>query len=377
MCPDASPTSRFLIFTAQQSSNQKPTPFTIVERIVPFIAVFACLRDVADRMSYVLEEINKEGPTNTNSTKCVVDVKTDVEPAEQDVLVASKHVSKGCAVAMLCLSRNATNVVMMLFSHVAMMEEYEFYSPRATEPRAASHGVPKSLSVRPGGSNASTSSHLGKHSAVQHHMNLVQAPTHEEIAKIVQNICVINEMYGAVICDACESTCHLQFNSEPISRDTTQVQQSIEKKVQSSDGNNNQQKMSSVTDALLNLLSQNGIKLECNQENDMREDEEDAEWEMWEDSKTNKKWVTVTRYFFPDDFPERVCHPCAPESNELTNLKELQISCSKVPNHITFLKGLHKLALLNMERCPITLAFCIPLCWKFEVLPFLMQSSSL
>ncbi|GKB74206.1 hypothetical protein Tco_0935618 [Tanacetum coccineum] len=97
--------------------------------------------------------------------------------------------------------------------------------------------------------------------------------------------CVINEMYGAVICDACESTCHLQFNSEPISGDkqvmsssTTQVQQSIEKKVQSSDGNNNQKKMSSVTDALLNLLSQNGIKLECNQENDMREDEEDVEW---------------------------------------------------------------------------------------------------
>ncbi|GJZ79075.1 putative bromo adjacent homology domain, zinc finger, RING/FYVE/PHD-type containing protein [Tanacetum coccineum] len=206
--------------------------------------------------------------------------------------------------------------------------------------------------------------------------------------------------------------------------------------------------------ALSNLLSQNGIKLECNQENDMRRDEEDVEWwvgdklseadgktyyrsccingttyqlqhyalfsstgknlvpgklqEMWEDSKTNKKWVTVTRYFFPDDLLERVCHPCAPESNEiivtglkklealninccncitdvdmkplseLTNLKELQISCSKVTNHdITFLKGLHKLALLNMERCPITLAFCIPLCWKFEVLPFLMQSSSL
>nr|GEZ64080.1 putative bromo adjacent homology (BAH) domain, zinc finger, RING/FYVE/PHD-type [Tanacetum cinerariifolium] len=39
--------------------------------------------------------------------------------------------------------------------------------------------------------------------------------------------------------------------------------------------------------------------------------------EIWEDSKTNKKWVTVTRYFFPDDLPERVCHPCAPESNEV------------------------------------------------------------
>nr|GEX60956.1 hypothetical protein [Tanacetum cinerariifolium] len=78
-----------------------PTPFTIVERIVQFVAVFACLRDVAfglwDRMSFVLEEINKEKPANTNSTKCDVDVKTDVEPAEQDVLVASKHVSKGCA----------------------------------------------------------------------------------------------------------------------------------------------------------------------------------------------------------------------------------------------------------------------------------------
>nr|GEV77395.1 RNA-directed DNA polymerase, eukaryota [Tanacetum cinerariifolium] len=38
--------------------------------------------------------------------------------------------------------------------------------------------------------------------------------------------------------------------------------------------------------------------------------------EMWEDSKTNKKWVTMTRYFLPDDLPKRVCHPCAPESNE-------------------------------------------------------------
>ncbi|KAI3512221.1 hypothetical protein L1887_19511, partial [Cichorium endivia] len=41
----------------------------------------------------------------------------------------------------------------------------------------------------------------------------------------------------------------------------------------------------------------------------------------------------------------------------LTNLKELQISCSKVTDRgVTFLKGLHKLALLNMERCPITAA---------------------
>nr|GEZ38616.1 putative bromo adjacent homology (BAH) domain, zinc finger, RING/FYVE/PHD-type [Tanacetum cinerariifolium] len=144
--------------------------------------------------------------------------------------------------------------------------------------------------------------------------------------------------------------------------------------------------MSSVRDALLNPLSQNGIKLECNQEDDMREDKEDVEWvgdnfvktsetctvveknegtvsssmhdvewvgdklneadgktyyrsccingttyqlqhyalfsstgknlvpgklqEMWEDSKTNKKWVTMTRYSFPGDLPERVCHPC-------------------------------------------------------------------
>nr|GEZ64079.1 hypothetical protein [Tanacetum cinerariifolium] len=76
-------------------------------------------------------------------------------------------------------------------------------------------------------------------------------------------------------------------------------------------------------------------------EDDMREDKEDVEWvgdklneadgktstgknlvpgkpqEIWEDSKTNKKWVTVTHYFFPDDLPERVCHPCAPESNEV------------------------------------------------------------
>nr|GFB41220.1 hypothetical protein [Tanacetum cinerariifolium] len=128
--------------------------------------------------------------------------------------------------------------------------------------------------------------------------------------------CVINEMCGAVICDACESACHLrclQFNSKLISGEdrhclkcvkfsngkpfplkygrvvriaskpersssTARVQQSIEKKVQSSDGNNNQKKMSSVRDALLNPLSQNGIKLECNQEDDMREDKEDVEW---------------------------------------------------------------------------------------------------
>ncbi|GJS63983.1 F-box/LRR-repeat protein 14-like protein isoform X1 [Tanacetum coccineum] len=44
-------------------------------------------------------------------------------------------------------------------------------------------------------------------------------------------------------------------------------------------------------------------------------------------------------------------------SLRLTNLKELQIFCSKVTDHgVTFLKGLHKHALLNMERCPITSA---------------------
>ncbi|XP_076919640.1 uncharacterized protein LOC143580530 [Bidens hawaiensis] len=38
---------------------------------------------------------------------------------------------------------------------------------------------------------------------------------------------------------------------------------------------------------------------------------------MWEDNKTNKKWVTVTRCFFPDDLPEGIGRPCAPESNEV------------------------------------------------------------
>ncbi|KAK1418016.1 hypothetical protein QVD17_27152 [Tagetes erecta] len=38
---------------------------------------------------------------------------------------------------------------------------------------------------------------------------------------------------------------------------------------------------------------------------------------MWEDNKTNKKWVTVTRCFFPDDLPEGVGRPCAPEDNEV------------------------------------------------------------
>ncbi|GKB81060.1 retrovirus-related pol polyprotein from transposon TNT 1-94 [Tanacetum coccineum] len=261
-------------------------------------------------------------------------------------------------------------------------------------------------------------------------LNLIATKQVEEAAEIWVLV-VINEMCGAVICDACESACHLkclQFNSKPISGEdwhclncvensngkpfslkyghvvriaskpemsssSARVQQSIENKVQSSNGNNNQKKMSSVTDALLNPLSQNGIKLECNQEDDMREDEEDVEWvgdnfvktsetctvveknegtvsssmhdvewvgdklneadgktyyrsccingttyqlqhyalfssngknlvpgklqEMWEDSKTNKKWVTLTRYFFPDDLPERVCHPCAPETNKM------------------------------------------------------------
>ncbi|GJS11643.1 histidine kinase-like ATPase, C-terminal domain-containing protein [Tanacetum coccineum] len=50
-----------------------------------------------DRMRSVPEEINKEGHANTNSTTCAVDVKTDVEPAEQDVLVASKQDLKGRA----------------------------------------------------------------------------------------------------------------------------------------------------------------------------------------------------------------------------------------------------------------------------------------
>nr|GEV16425.1 bromo adjacent homology (BAH) domain protein [Tanacetum cinerariifolium] len=38
---------------------------------------------------------------------------------------------------------------------------------------------------------------------------------------------------------------------------------------------------------------------------------------MWEDDKTTKKWVNVTRCFFPDDLPEGVGRPCAPESNEV------------------------------------------------------------
>ncbi|XP_076908132.1 uncharacterized protein LOC143564874 [Bidens hawaiensis] len=38
---------------------------------------------------------------------------------------------------------------------------------------------------------------------------------------------------------------------------------------------------------------------------------------MWEDNKTNKKWLTVTRCFFPDDLPEGVGRPCSPESNEV------------------------------------------------------------
>ncbi|KAL8209782.1 hypothetical protein R6Q57_006514 [Mikania cordata] len=38
---------------------------------------------------------------------------------------------------------------------------------------------------------------------------------------------------------------------------------------------------------------------------------------MWEDNKTNKKWVSVTCCFFPDALPKGVGRPCAPESNEV------------------------------------------------------------
>ncbi|XP_071693257.1 uncharacterized protein [Rutidosis leptorrhynchoides] len=38
---------------------------------------------------------------------------------------------------------------------------------------------------------------------------------------------------------------------------------------------------------------------------------------MWEDGKTKKKWVSVTRCYFPDDLPDGVGRPCAPENNEV------------------------------------------------------------
>lgn len=38
---------------------------------------------------------------------------------------------------------------------------------------------------------------------------------------------------------------------------------------------------------------------------------------MWEDNKTGEKWITVTRCFFPDDVPEGIGRPCAPETNEV------------------------------------------------------------
>nr|KAJ0190242.1 hypothetical protein LSAT_V11C800400850 [Lactuca sativa] len=60
----------------------------------------------------------------------------------------------------------------------------------------------------------------------------------------------------------------------------------------------------------------------------------------------------------------------------LRNLKELQISSSKVTdNGVTFLKGLHKLALLNMERCPIT-ATCLDSLSDLVALLFLNLSRS-
>ncbi|KAK2987051.1 hypothetical protein RJ640_004777, partial [Escallonia rubra] len=38
---------------------------------------------------------------------------------------------------------------------------------------------------------------------------------------------------------------------------------------------------------------------------------------MWEDNKTRSKWVIGSQCYFPDDLPEEVGRPCAPESNEV------------------------------------------------------------
>ncbi|KAK8488496.1 hypothetical protein V6N13_016349 [Hibiscus sabdariffa] len=38
---------------------------------------------------------------------------------------------------------------------------------------------------------------------------------------------------------------------------------------------------------------------------------------MWEDIKTGIKWVVVKRCYFPNDLPEGVAHPCAPETSEV------------------------------------------------------------
>lgn len=38
---------------------------------------------------------------------------------------------------------------------------------------------------------------------------------------------------------------------------------------------------------------------------------------MWEDSETNLKWLIVHKCYFPDDLPEEVGRPGAPQSNEV------------------------------------------------------------
>ncbi|GMH25500.1 hypothetical protein Nepgr_027343 [Nepenthes gracilis] len=38
---------------------------------------------------------------------------------------------------------------------------------------------------------------------------------------------------------------------------------------------------------------------------------------MWQDNRTNSKWVTANRCYFPTDLPELVGHPCALEINEV------------------------------------------------------------
>lgn len=59
---------------------------------------------------------------------------------------------------------------------------------------------------------------------------------------------------------------------------------------------------------------------------------------MWEDTGTGSKWVMVNRCFFPNDLPEAVGCPCAPETSEVSyfgvwfHVLFLPILCFITPN---------------------------------------------
>ncbi|KAI3703803.1 hypothetical protein L1987_73998 [Smallanthus sonchifolius] len=165
---------------------------------------------------------------------------------------------------------------------------------RAGRPRLGSDGRSNANSVgdhkassfnKAGLNNGTHLANINHH--MQHHTNFVQPPaanTHNEIAKIVQKIL--------------QPHIPVQHPWNPPSRDymnkalTCQTCKSVINEVDT------------VLDYALFISTGNNLMPNKLQE-------------MKEDKKTNKKWVTVTRCFFPDDLPDCVGRPCAPEGNEV------------------------------------------------------------